>query len=399
MEQKSLRSNDQGIDLIDLLIVLAKRKKMIVGVTLGAAIVMAAISLIMPKIYMAETKIMPPQQSSSMASQLQTLGQVGTILGIAGGSLGVKSPGDLYVGLLKSRTVLDRVIDRFDLMKLYDEEYRQDARKKLLKRLSVLEDKKSGLITVGVEDNDPKRSADMANAFIEELRALNKGLSVSEAAQRRLFFEEQLKDSRISLSKSEEAMKTFQEKTGAIKVDAQATAAIEGISRLRAQIASREVQVRVMRTYATAQNPDVLRADEELKGLKEQLARLESKSSGYNPIVPTGAMPSVGTEYIRKLRDLKFNETLYELLLKQFEAAKLDEAKDATVIQVVEKAAIPERKVRPKRALLVILVAFAALLFSVVAAFVMEYAEKASGNPETRDKLAVLKKYVTAKMR
>ena len=383
--------DDEGqFDLLDLLFVMAKRKRLIIGITLGSALLIAIISLMMSPIYLAETKIISPQVNSSMNAQL--LNQIGAASGLLGVVPGVKSPNELYIGLLKSRPVLDRIIDRFDLMRLYDEKYREDARRSLLKNIKARNDLKSGIITIGIEDKDPKRSADMANALIEELRVMNKGLSVTEAAQRRLFFEEQLKDAKDSLSKAEDAMKGFQEKTGAVKIDAQADAIIGGISQLMAQIAAKDVQVRVMRTYSTPQNPDILRAEEELKGMRDQLSKLESKSEGTSVMVPTGNMPSTGTQYVRLMRDLKFNETLYELLFGQFQAAKIDEARDAAVIQVIEKAVPPEKRSRPKRRLMVILAIISGFFVSIALAFFMEYMERVSGNPEYREKVAKLKR-------
>lgn len=389
--------NDDEINLLDYLIVLAKRKKLILQITLGAAIITAIISLIMPPIYKAETKILPPQQSSGAASQM--LSQLGAMAGLAGSSLGIKNTNDTYIALLKSRPVLDRIIDRFDLMRLYKTESREAVRNALVGAIRAQDDKKSGIITVGIEDREPKIAADMANAFIEELRNFNKGLAVTEAAQRRLFFEEQLKDTKTALVKAEEAMRGFQEKTGALEVKEQARAVIEGIANLRAQIAAKEVQLKVMKTYATPQNPDFQRTEEELRGLREQLSRLEGRGSSHNPdpLMPTGRMPSVGTEYIRKLRDLKFNETLYELLLKQYEAAKLDEARDATIIQVIEKAVPPEKRIKPKRRQMVMIAMVTGFFFSIFAAFFMEYKERASNDPENRERFEALKKYITFK--
>lgn len=385
------QGDDEGqFDLLDLLLILTKRKRMILGITLASAFLIAIISLRMTPIYFAETKILAPQTSSSMTTQL--LNQIGAASGLLGSSPGVKSPNELYIGLLKSRPVLDRIIDRFNLMRLYNVKSREDAQQLLLVNIKAQSDSKSSIITVGIEDKDPKRAADMANALIEELRVMNKGLSVTEAAQRRLFFEEQLKDAKDSLSKAEEAMKGFQEKSGAVKIDAQAEVVIRGISELRAQIAAKEVQVRVMRTYSTPQNPDILRAEEELKGMRDQLSKLESKSEGGNVMVPTGNMPSTGTQYVRLMRDLKFNETLYELLFSQFQAAKIDEARDAAMIQIIEKAVPPEKKIKPKRSLMVILAMISGFFVSIAVAFFMEYMEGVSGNPEYMGKVAKLKR-------
>ena len=386
---------EDEINLLDYLIILLKRKKLIISITLGAAIITAIISLIMTPIYRAETRILPPQTGSSSIA----VGMLSQMTGVSDitASLGMKTPGDLYVGMLKSRTVADRIIERFNLMKLYDSEYREDAREHLIEDVLQAEtDKNSGIITIGVEDKDPKRAADMANTFIEELKNLTKGLAVTEASQRRLFFEEQLKDIKMALVKSEEEMQGFQEKTGALQVDAQTKAVIEGIAMLRAQIAAKEVQLKVMRTYATAQNPDFQRAEDELNGLKAELGKLEAKGgSGHDTIIPTGRMPEVGTEYVRKLRDMKFNETLYELLAKQFEAAKLDEAKEAAVIQVIDKAIPPEKRAKPKRTLMVLIATFTGFFLSIFVAFFAEYKERASKDPENKERFETLKRYAT----
>ena len=389
-----LTSNvEDEINLLDYLIVLLKRKKLIISITLGAAAITAIISLIMTPIYRAETRILPPQTGSSSIA-VSMLSQMAGAQGITE-SLGLKTPSDLYIGMLESRTIADRIIDRFNLMELYKAEYREDARKQLFEDVLEAEtDKDTDIITIDVEDKDPKRAADMANAFVEELKNLTKGLAVTEAAQRRLFFEEQLKDIKMALVKAEEEMQGFQEKTGALQVDAQTKAIIEGIAMLRAQIAAKEVQLRVMRTYATAQNPDFQRAEDELNGLKAELGKLEAKGgSGHDSLIPTGRIPEIGTEYIRKLRDLKFNETLYELLAKQFEAAKLDEAKEAAVIQVIDKAIPPEKRAKPKRTLMVLIATFTGFFLSIFIAFFAEYKERASKDPENKARFETLKRY------
>lgn len=391
MEEKQVYRDDE-IDIWGYLIVIAKYKKLILGITFLSALIAVAVSLFMTPVYKSETKILPPQHgSASMTSQL--LGQLGGLGGAAGW---VKSSNDLYIGLIKSRPVLDSIIDRFELMSLYKAKYREDARKNLIIVLSAHDDKKSGFITIGVEDRDPVRAANIANAFVEELRNLNKKLAVTEAGQRRLFFEEQLNDSKEALIRSEESIKGFQEKTGAIRIDDQARVAIEGIAQLKAQIAGKEVQIKVMKTYATANNPDIQRAEEELKGMGEQLAKLEVRGSGHNPDVTLlpGKIPSLGTEYIRKLRDFKYNEAVYELLLKQYEAARLDEARDAAIIQVIEKAIPPENKIKPRRSRIVITVTIIGFLISVVSAFLLEFIEKSSNNPEMKMRLEILKRYI-----
>lgn len=388
------QQREREIDLLDLVLVLLKRKRLIACVTVGAAVLAAVFSLLLPPVYRAETKILPPQRGNTgMASQI--INQFGTAAGLFGAALPVKPPGELYVGMLQARTVVDRIIDRFGLIEAYGMKFREGARKKILEKvLSAEMEKKSGIIVVTVEDRDPKRAAEMANAFVEELKLLTGGLAVTEAAQRRLFFEEQLGKTKVALTRSEDAVKGFQEQTGALQIDAQAKAMIEGIAKLRAAIAAKEVELRVFQSYATPQNPDLQRVEEERRGLLSELRKLEASSGkGYDPLMPTGRMPAVGTEYLRKLRDLKFNEALYELLLKQYEIAKLDEVINAAVIQVIDRAIPPERKAKPRRALIVLLAAVTGLFLSLVIAFAGEFADRSRSDPEYASKLDRLSQY------
>jgi tyrosine-protein kinase Etk/Wzc len=362
---------DLEINISELLATLARHKRHIGGITSSAAVISIVFTLLMTPIFRAETKILPPQQgSSSIASQL--LNQLGGFANLASSAVGMKNQNDMYIGMLRSRTVYDRIIDRFGLMKVYGMKYREDARRILANSLTTTSGK-DGMIVVCVEDRDPKRAADMANAFVEEMIGVCRGLALTEAAQRRLFFEEQLKDVKLALTRAEEGIKGFQEKTGALKIDDQAKAVIQGIGNLRAQIAAREVQYKVAQTFATPQNPDLQRIEEELRGLKEELNKLEQKGgNSHDPLMPTGRMPSVGMEYLRKLRDVKYNETLYELLAKQYEMAKLDEARDTVVIQIIDKAVKPERKAKPRRSLIVIISTFIGFAFSLFLTYCFE---------------------------
>ncbi|OGW31696.1 MAG: hypothetical protein A2X54_09555 [Nitrospirae bacterium GWF2_44_13] len=394
MEHKEEFSEE--INLLDYLVVIFKKKRLIAIITFGAAVITTIISFIIPSIYKAETKILPPQTIASTQFMVQGGPLITNILG--GG--GIKTQNDLYIELLKSRTVLDRVIDRFDLMKLYKSKYRDHARHILLDSLKAHEDRKSGIITIGFEDKDPQKAAEIANALVEELRHFNKNIAVTEASQRRLFFEEQLKLAKEGLFNAEESLKGFQEKTGVIKLDTQAAMVVEGIAQLRAQVAAKEVQLKVMKTYATPQNPDIQRIEEEIRGLMDQIGRLEAKSGSRNSaaVISTGRISSLGTEYIRKMREFKYNETLYELLLKQYTSAKLDESRDATLIQIIEKAIPPEKRVKPKRRQMVMLATFVGFFLSVFAAFFMEYKDKASNDPENRERIEAIKRYAAFRL-
>jgi uncharacterized protein involved in exopolysaccharide biosynthesis len=393
VETEKAQQIETEINLIDYLIVMLKWKKLILGLTLSCIAISAIISFLMPKSYRAETRILPPQQNSAgMASQL--LSQVGSGLTGISGMLGLNSQTDLYVGMLQSRTILDSIITRFGLKNQYGDKTFEDARKTLTKKINVLADAKSNLVVITVEDKEPQKAAEMANAFVEELRVMTKGLAVSEAAQRRLFFEEQLKGTKQALIKAEESVRGFQEKTGTLHVEEQVKAVIKNIAELRAEIAAKEVEIKVVKSYSKPSNPDLQKNETILNGMKTELAKLESKNgAGNGPMMPTGRMPSVGTEYVRKLRDLKFNETLYELFLKQYEIAKLDEARDGAVIQVIDRAVTPEKKIKPKILSIIMISGLVSALFSVVTAFFLERREKIISDPENRERIEKLKWY------
>ncbi len=397
MEKQQTEPKDDSISLLDLLIVPLKRKKTILVVTLAFVAITAVISLIMPEIYMARTRILrPQQQSSAVVSRL--LSQFGSAAGTAAGLFGLNSPNALYIALLTSRPVMEAVVERFDLVKLYGTETVVDAGEQLSGNVKVRSSSWSGIISISVYDRDPQLAADMANALVEELKHLTRRLAITEAAQRRVFFGERLKETRETLIKAEKDMADFKAKTGVLALDAQAKAVISAISGMRAKIAEKEVQLKVMRTYSAPNNPDLQKIEEALLGLKSELKKLETgEGKGYDYLMSTGGMPEVSIEYIRKLRKLNFTEELYNLFLKQYEAARIDEGRDAVMIQVLEKAIPPEKRIEPKRRRMVMIAALAGFLFSVLLCFLLEHMERVSGDPAYRVRVEKLKKYLWIK--
>jgi uncharacterized protein involved in exopolysaccharide biosynthesis len=388
-----IEHQDDEVSLLDLAVVLAKHKKLVLGLPLAAALLAAIVSLLMTPIYTGTARILPPQQNQSNAAAL--LGQLGFAGGIAGGALGIKNPNELYVGMLKSRTVADGLISRFDLKERYDSDTLDDARRQLDKR-SRIASGKDGIITIEVEDEDPKQAAAMANAYVEELDRLNDTLAVTEAAQRRLFFEKQVRLAKEQLADAEVALKKTQQATGLIKLDDQGRAIIEAVARLRAEIAAREVQLTAMRTFATERNPEYVRLTQELAGMRVQLAKLEKSAPATegDVLMPTGNVPEAGLEYVRKLRDVKYFETMFELIAKQYELARLDEAKDLSIIQLLDRAVEPERRSRPKRALITLTAAIASMLAAVLVAFFREAAERTRRDPLATKRMIELRNYL-----
>ena len=383
------------ISLLDIVIVLAKHKKLILGLPILAGLLALGITLLMPNWYTATTKLLPPQQSQSQSSAAAMLGQLGALAGAAGGSLGLKNPSDIFVAMLKSRTIADVIIERFKLKEEYDEKYVQDTRKELSSNVNISAGKE-GVITIEVDDKDPKRAADMANTYVGELEKLTLNLAVGEAGQRRLFFEKQLKQSKDDLTQAEIELTKYQKQKGVIDPKGQAGLTISAAAALRAQITAKEVQLASLRSFATAENPDLRRAQEELASLRVEMAKISRGSSDEvgDVLVPIGRAPEEGAQYLRRLRDMKYYETLYELLAKQYEVAKIDEAKDAALIQVLDKAITPERKTKPKRSLIVLLTGIMAGVLGMFWAFVKEALDRARNEPEQAHRLSLVRKYL-----
>ncbi len=381
------------LDLLDVLIVLARHKWSVLGLPVIAGVLTAVIVFLMPNIYTATARILPPQQDQSTAVAL--LGQLANIgTGSAGSLFGLKNPSDLYVGMLKSRTVADRVIERFKLKDRYREDTLIDTRK-VLEDVTRISTGKDAIITIEVDDEDPTKAAEIANAYVAELDRLNDSLAINQASQRRLFFAKQLEQTKNALASAEVSLKQTQERTGLIKLDEQGRAIIDAVAQVQAQVAAKEVQLEAMKSFATELNPELVRARKELAGLRQQLRRVQRENAAGNGevLIASDRVPEVGLEYVRKLREVKYYESLFELVAKQYELARLDEAKDASVIQVVDRAIAPDKKSKPKRTLTVLLAALIASVISIVLAFVIE-AHDTRRNPALKPRLLALKEHL-----
>jgi tyrosine-protein kinase Etk/Wzc len=385
---------EEEISLLDLFIVLVRYRWLIFKITactIGAAII---ISLILPIRYTAMTSILPPQQGSSAGSALmaQLSSSLGSVASLAGGSLGLKNPNDFQVAMLKSRTVEDAMVDRFHLMDFFKVKRKSDARTMFEKIVDIDSGAKDGLIRISVTDPSPEHAEEMANGYVEEFKRLSATLAVTEASQRRLFFEQQLAQAKDNLANAEEDLKRTEQKTGLVQLDAQTRATIELLADLRGQIAAKEVQIAGMRSFATGENPDLQLAEQQLVGLHAQEQRMGAASEGAtNALIPKGNMQETGLEYIRKLREVKYFETIFDLLARQYEVAKVDEARQGAVVQVVDRAVVPDRKSSPKRTLIVLGAAVLGLFFGVVWAFFREGLSRLSNNPAERSRVDELK--------
>jgi len=371
---------EEKVNMIDLLIVLAKHKKTIIGLTLAAALISAAISFVLPNRYQGTVKLLPPQQSQSGAAAL--LSQLGGTAGAAAGMAGLKSPNELYIGMLRSRTIAERLVNSFKLKEVYDTTSTEKAIKELTDNTDISSGK-DGIITLRVEDENQKMVAKLANSYVDELFKLTKVLAITEAAQRRMFFERQLVATKDQLANAEVALKRALDTRGVISVDTESRAVMEMVARLRAQASAKEVQLDSLRTFVTENNAEFKRVEAELASLRAELAKLENGRPGADESsAAAGKGNERGLENIKLLRDIKYYQMLYELLAKQFEVARLDEAKDPAIVQVLDPAVEPERKSRPRRVLIVLFATVLTFIASIAGAFIVEARRKSMRSPE-----------------
>jgi len=344
----------------DIVRVVLAGKRIIVRNALLAALLAAGLVFLIPVTYTAEAVIFTPQQSQSSLSAMAQLSGIGggagaglSALGLLG-DFGLRTPTSLYIGILESRTVADGIIRRLDLRRIYAKKDLYSTRKRLIRNTSVKSGKDT-LIHILVEDRSPKLAAAIAQAYLDELFRVNSSVALNEASQRRQFFEQQIAKEKTFLSTAENSMKDTQLDTGLFAPTGQADALVRAVSVLHAQILTKRAQVEAMRTYLADDNPRMRAANRELGAMQADLTKLErGQRSPGSPEVPAGQLPEAGLAFLRSYRDVRYHETLFEVLSKQYEAARLDEARAGSAIQVIDKPVPPERKSWPPRTIIVV---------------------------------------------
>jgi uncharacterized protein involved in exopolysaccharide biosynthesis len=369
-------ADDDGIDLLDLLLPLAAHAKILIAGTLTAGLAALAATYVVRPTYTARTAILPPQQQQSTAAA--ALASLGALAGLVGSSASIKSPADQYVALMRSTTVADRLVDRFRLQAVYDVQYRIDARKELADNVRVSVGKKDGMITLEVDDTDPRRAAEMANVHVEELRRLTDQLALSEAQQRRKFFEVQLHQTRERLTQAQQALQASGFTAGALRAEPKAAA--EEYARLKAEATAVEVRLQTLRRGLAEDTPEVQQQRATLAALRSQLARAELATDTRD-----------GPDYVGRYREFKYQETLFELFAKQYELARVDESREGALIQVVDPATPPEKRSSPKRTLTAMVAAFVGLLGLSAAIVVRHLWRLTAMQPRTARKLERLR--------
>jgi tyrosine-protein kinase Etk/Wzc len=384
-EFPSVSAPPEGIRFLTLVLILARRWVLIAAATAICAATGIVLALLLPVRYTAEIIILPPQQqNSSITSALAAqFGGLSSMAELAGGSLGLRTKNDMYVSMFKSHIVEDAVIQRFSLQAEYHKKLLSDTRKVFEKRASVDGGVKDGLIHISFQDHDPRRAAEIANGYVDQFRTLSQHLAISEAAQRRMFLEGQVDQTKKNLANAEEAMKDTEQKTGLIELSSQSRALIESASYLRAQIAAKQVQIQGMKAYATDQNAGVAQAEQELASLRSQMQSLTGSQDVDGMIIPKGQVTESGLEYLRKMRDVKYYEAEYALLSRQLELARLDEAREGAMVQVVDPAFAPDKRSFPQRTLIVLAAAGAGLFLGILIVLVLARFAQLRSNPQT----------------
>jgi tyrosine-protein kinase Etk/Wzc len=370
-------AEDDEISLLDLLQTIVDNLRLLIIGPLVVGLAALGISFAVPLTYTATVKFLPPQQQqSAAASMLASLGGLG---GLAGAAAGLKNPADQYLAFMKSNSVQDELIERFKLQERYDEKYKDDTRKELTENARATSGK-DGIITIQVDDKDPKFAADLANAHVDELQKLLARLAVTEAQQRRAFFEKQLTQVKEKFTEAEQALRATGVSSSVLKSNP--TSALAAVAGLKAQVTAQEVKLGAMRGYLAETAPDFKQAMTELANLRAQLAKQEKDE-------PSAAAGQ--GDYVAKFREFKYQETLFELFARQFEMAKVDESREGAVIQVLDAAQPPERKSKPKKALIAIIATLATGFALLLFVFIRQALRNASQDGESAQKMAALK--------
>lgn len=369
--------DDDEINLLDLLQVVVDNLRLLVLGPLAVGLLALGISFVMTPIFTASTRFLPPQQQQSAAASL--MASLGALGGVAGAAAGLKNPADQYVAFMKSESVANALIDRFKLLDRYEADFKQDARKTLENNTTIAAGK-DGIIQLDFNDKDPKFAADVANAYITELGHLLNRLAVTEAQERRVFFDRQLLQTKQKLTQAQQALQAVGISGDVVKSTGQAVALV---AQLQAQISAKEVQLGALRGYLTPNAAEFKQVQMELSALRAQLSKVEQDQT-TSPSGPQSA------DYVARYRDFKYYETLFDLFAKQLELAKVDEAREGAVIQVVDLATPPERKAKPKKALIAVLATLASGFVLLLYVFVRNAMRQAQGDPASKARLTAL---------
>ncbi len=386
----------EKINLYTYLSLLIGYRRFIFVNFLGVCVVVAILSLFLPSWYTANTTILPPQREGlglGLASSLMGgISEFGTSMSLPL----MASPSDVMAAILKSRAVAFVVIEKEELMETYQAKTKEDALMELFSHTEV-EVTPEGIISLSFEDKDRFKAACVANRFVEELDRVNRETNISQAKNARIFIEERLAQTKKNLTKAEENLRKFQEENKAVSLNEQMRASIEGAADLKAQMVAAEIELNVLRKTMSPSHPQIQGLKSRINEIKKQLdiwefgnQKEESKEEKILD-VPFSQVPTLSMELARLVREVKIQSAVFELLTNQYEQYKIQETRDTPTIQVLDKAIPPERRSKPRRAVLVGLAGILSLLTSVVFVFGLEYFKKSKQrNPEEFERIQAL---------
>ena len=395
------------VSLLDLLVILAQQKKFIIKVTFVFAVLSVFYAILATPMYKSTLQIMPPTSGSgSGAMAMQAASGMGDLLGVGG----LSTTADTVVGITKSTSVLDKVIDKNGLMTRQPEGWRPAAliartlasvfpsdkpkirervRDGLNEQIQSDSDKKSSIITVSVVDASPDMAVRLAQSVFDETQSVMQRVAVTPSGQQRVFIESQLKDAYKNLSEAEQKLVKYQARTGIVETgEGTKSPLVDGLAMLQAQMAAKEVQLKAAQKFGTSSNPEVKRLQAEYSAIKAQFEQNKGKV-GTSPLSGFGVknLPEAAAEYTTLMREYKFREALLELLLKQYETAKMNEANDPVAIQLLSQPTVPELKDSPKRKKVVVLATLLGAFLGVFLAFIRHFMELSAVDPEVAPKL------------
>ena len=380
-------TNEDKINLLNYLMILVKYRRFLILNTLSVCLIVALVSFFLPSWYNAHTSILPPETDTSFMGFSSSL--LGGFASPAEISLPfMATPSDVIGTILQSRSVAERIVERAGLMEIYNTQSREEAIKALASHTKVRVSEE-GLVYLDFEDKDRNKAALVANLYIEELDRINRMANSSRARNTRLFIEQRMEKTQKDLIQAEEDLRGFQEEHKTISLDEQMKTAIQAAADLKAEMLLNEIELNVLSQNLSPSHPQIQQLKTRISQIGKQLEKLQFGDKNTPPEknqvldVPFSEVPKLGLELARLTRDLKIQEAIFELLSSQYEQAKIQEAKDTPTIQVLDRAVPPEKRSRPKRAMMVILAGIASLFVGIVFAFGLEYLQATrKRNPE-----------------
>jgi len=388
-------ANQRATDALASLRLLWERRRVLYRVAAWAMVVSTVVAFLIPNQYESSVSIMPPDSVNSSGTMLAALasGASPQLAAMAGGLLGTKGSGALFVDLFRSRSVQDGVVDRLNLQKIYWSRYKQDARKRLNSRTDVSEDRKSGMISVTVTDKNPQRAHDIAQAYVEELNRVVSQVTTSSARRERVFIEQRLTTVKSDLEDAEKQFGAFASKNSALDIKEQTKAMVESAGFLQGQLIASQSELQGLEQIYTGSNVRVRSLQARVDELKRQLQKLQGTDASLvsddtrpNEIYPPmRKLPLLGVEWADRYRRMKIQETVYELLNQQYELARIQEAKEIPTVNVVDPANVPEKKSSPPRLLMI--VALTLLSVAGAAAWIVGYGRWEHVDPQDPGKV------------